>query len=452
MKETASPDINQRIAGRVRELRAARGLSLDALAAAQRREPLDDLADRARREQPHRGGAGEARRGPGRDAGLALRRAAPRRRRQPPVARRETQPQWRDPASGYLRRNVSPPGLPSPMQIVEVAVPAGRARGLRNRRARRARAPAGVGARRRDRRDAWAGSATGSRPATAWRCMLDRPTMFHNPTRKAARYAVAIATDARSGERMSDEPRPPGPVRRLHAVDAAHLDVLAERADRLRRRRRLGQLHAPAGARARRGLLARRGAKACRAASGPCSSPRTAPAHRAAPCSWCWPAREPAAPRRDRQDAGPSAAPAASGIGAALMRPPKPPRANAARRCWCSTPSPAAMPSACTTRLGWQRCGVIPDLRSGRGAGSAARRCSTRRLIHGGPGNGPHTPHAARPGGAVALRERCSPIQVLKGPPYPHAARPCAVALRERGSHIRAPIWPIPLVPRYPRF
>src|SRR6185369_16175122 len=40
-----------------------------------------------------------------------------------PVARRDDQPQWQDPASGYLRRNVSPPGLPQPMQIVEVHFP-----------------------------------------------------------------------------------------------------------------------------------------------------------------------------------------------------------------------------------------------------------------------------------------------------------------------------------------
>ena len=41
------------------------------------------------------------------------------------MSRRDDQPQWRDPASGYLRRNVSPPGVPQPMQIVEVHFPAG---------------------------------------------------------------------------------------------------------------------------------------------------------------------------------------------------------------------------------------------------------------------------------------------------------------------------------------
>jgi transcriptional regulator with XRE-family HTH domain len=42
-----------------------------------------------------------------------------------PVARRAEQPLWQDPASGYLRRNLSPPHWPSPIRIVEVEFPAG---------------------------------------------------------------------------------------------------------------------------------------------------------------------------------------------------------------------------------------------------------------------------------------------------------------------------------------
>ena len=47
--------------------------------------------------------------------------------------RRAEQPEWRDPASGYLRRNVSPPDYPSPLRIVEVEFPAGTARRARRR-------------------------------------------------------------------------------------------------------------------------------------------------------------------------------------------------------------------------------------------------------------------------------------------------------------------------------
>ena len=42
-----------------------------------------------------------------------------------PVSRRKDQVEWRDPASGYVRRNVSPAGFPTPSQIVEVVFPAG---------------------------------------------------------------------------------------------------------------------------------------------------------------------------------------------------------------------------------------------------------------------------------------------------------------------------------------
>ncbi|MBP2548365.1 transcriptional regulator with XRE-family HTH domain [Neorhizobium galegae] len=42
-----------------------------------------------------------------------------------PVSRRETQRLWRDPTTGYLRRSVSPPGMPSRVDIVEVEFPPG---------------------------------------------------------------------------------------------------------------------------------------------------------------------------------------------------------------------------------------------------------------------------------------------------------------------------------------
>jgi transcriptional regulator with XRE-family HTH domain len=41
-----------------------------------------------------------------------------------PVARREDHMPWRDPESGYVRRNISPENYPSPLKIVEVVLPA----------------------------------------------------------------------------------------------------------------------------------------------------------------------------------------------------------------------------------------------------------------------------------------------------------------------------------------
>ena len=40
-----------------------------------------------------------------------------------PVARRADQQPRKDPGSGYVRRNVSPPSSASPIRIVEVAFP-----------------------------------------------------------------------------------------------------------------------------------------------------------------------------------------------------------------------------------------------------------------------------------------------------------------------------------------
>jgi transcriptional regulator with XRE-family HTH domain len=42
-----------------------------------------------------------------------------------PFSKRAEQRLWRDPTTGYLRRSVSPPGMPTPVDIVEVEFPAG---------------------------------------------------------------------------------------------------------------------------------------------------------------------------------------------------------------------------------------------------------------------------------------------------------------------------------------
>jgi transcriptional regulator with XRE-family HTH domain len=114
-----------------------------------------------------------------------------------PVARRADQPQWRDPASGYMRRNVSPPGVPQPFQLVEVHFPPGK------------RVAFETGARDiRVHQQIWVLEGTmditlgGEHHRLAeGDCLamqLDGPTMFHNPTRKAARYVVVIGSETSS--------------------------------------------------------------------------------------------------------------------------------------------------------------------------------------------------------------------------------------------------------------
>jgi transcriptional regulator with XRE-family HTH domain len=197
MEETARK-LNQHIARRLGELRASRGLSLDALATRSGvSRSMISLIERGESSptavvlEKLAGGLGVTL------ASLFDVSAAAALSRGGPVARRDDQVQWRDPASGYVRRNVSPPGVSQPMQIVEVHFPP---------RARVAFDTAG-----RDLRvhqQVWI--LEGAMEITLGEerhrllqgdCLamqLDRPTMFHNPTRKPARYAVVIAPEATS--------------------------------------------------------------------------------------------------------------------------------------------------------------------------------------------------------------------------------------------------------------
>lgn len=195
MEDTAS-GLNQRIAERVRELRAAQGLSLDTL---------------ARKSGVSRSMISLIERGESSPTAMVLEKlatglgvmlaslfdapAVAAQASRGPVARRDDQPQWRDPASGYVRRNVSPPGVPQPMQIVEVHFPP------------RGRVAFETGARdMRVHQQVWVLEGAIDitlgverhqlREGDCLAMQLDRPTMFHNPTRHPARYAVVIASEA----------------------------------------------------------------------------------------------------------------------------------------------------------------------------------------------------------------------------------------------------------------
>ena len=196
METATASDLNERIAERVRDLRAAHGLSLDALAT--KSGVSRSMISLIERGESSPTAVVLEKLAAGLSVMLASLFDAPAAP-QPsgPVARREDQPQWRDPASGYVRRNVSPPGVPHPMQIVEVQFPAG------------ARVAFETGARdTRVHQQVWVleGAIDVTVGAERHRlrkgdCLamqLDRPTMFHNPTRKPTRYAVVIATDAAS--------------------------------------------------------------------------------------------------------------------------------------------------------------------------------------------------------------------------------------------------------------
>lgn len=195
MKEStpAAPSpVTERIARRVRDLRAARGLSLDELAThcgvsrsmislIERGEssPTAVLLEKLA-------------------AGLGAPLASlfePPPQATSPVSRRADQLAWRDPASGYVRRNISPNGVTAPAQIVEVLFPAG----ARVAYEASARVP-------RVHQQIWVleGSivitlGTDVHALAAGDCLahvLEQPITYHNPTARRARYAVVLASEA----------------------------------------------------------------------------------------------------------------------------------------------------------------------------------------------------------------------------------------------------------------
>ena len=194
MEEKAS-DLNLRIAERVREMRALRGLSLDALAG--RSGVSRSMISLIERGETSPTAVVLEKIAAGLGVALASLFDAPAAATGGPVSRRDDQPQWRDPASGYVRRNVSPTGGPQPMRIVEVHFPPGGSVAFEN-----------VGHDATLYQQVWVLEGTMDvtvgeeryrlREGDCLAMQLDRPTMFHNPEREPARYAVVIASQTPS--------------------------------------------------------------------------------------------------------------------------------------------------------------------------------------------------------------------------------------------------------------
>lgn len=183
-------DLNQQIAARVRQLRAARALSLEALA--DRSGVSRSMISLIERGETSATAVVLEKLA----AALGITLAAlfePPATTAVPLVRKADQAVWRDPDSGYVRRNVSPSGRLTPIQIVEVDFPAGAhvayETGSREPVAHQqvwvleGQIEVTVGAEQHSLQE-------GDCLAFA----LDRPTAFRNRMRKAARYAVVIAS------------------------------------------------------------------------------------------------------------------------------------------------------------------------------------------------------------------------------------------------------------------
>jgi transcriptional regulator with XRE-family HTH domain len=194
----ATQAINSRIASRVRALRADLGMTLDALAAkcAVSRSMIS-LVERGE-SSPTAVVLEKIATGLGVPLATLFDEFTAAAN---PVSRRDDRSAWHDPQSGYVRRNISPANFPSPIQIVEVILPAG--------------ASVAFETGSRDvsiHQQIWVqegsievtlGSATYHLAEDDCLAMrLNAPAAFRNRTRKPARYIVIIATEhARASRR-----------------------------------------------------------------------------------------------------------------------------------------------------------------------------------------------------------------------------------------------------------
>jgi transcriptional regulator with XRE-family HTH domain len=184
-------NINSRIASRVRALRTELGMSLDALAAkCDVSRSMISLVERGESSstavvlEKIATGLGVPLASlfddPGADAN--------------PVSRRDDRTPWRDPQSGYVRRNISPANFPSPLQIVDVVLPAGASVAYETG-ARDASIHQQIWV-QEGRIEVTVGGVSHRLSEDDCLAMqLNEPTAFRNRTRKPARYIVVIATE-----------------------------------------------------------------------------------------------------------------------------------------------------------------------------------------------------------------------------------------------------------------
>ncbi|MBN8871415.1 MAG: helix-turn-helix transcriptional regulator [Rhodospirillales bacterium] len=189
MEDAAPHTVERRLADRLRSLRAERSLSLDELARQSGvSRSMISLIERAE-SSPTANILDKLSAALG--VTLAALFADAARPDAAPLARAADQATWRDPATGYHRRNLSPAGFRSPIELVEVHLPPG------------ARVAYDTGPRSAViDQQVWliAGElhltvGTTTHALAAGDCLamrLDVPVVFHNPSTTDAHYLVAL--------------------------------------------------------------------------------------------------------------------------------------------------------------------------------------------------------------------------------------------------------------------
>lgn len=192
MQESAGvaspPDINARIAARVRGLRGSRDMSLEDLSGqCGVSRSMISLIERGETSptavvlEKLAAGLGVPLASLFDDPGLPA----------SPVSRREDRAVWRDPQSGYLRRNISPSSFPSSIHLVEVVLPPGARVAYESASLQDVDQQVWV---QEGRVDVSVGETTHHLAEDDCLAMtLAEPIAYANRTRKPARYIVAIA-------------------------------------------------------------------------------------------------------------------------------------------------------------------------------------------------------------------------------------------------------------------
>jgi transcriptional regulator with XRE-family HTH domain len=188
---SSSQTIDSRIGARIRNLRSEQGFTLEALA---------DKADvsRAMLSRIERGESSPTAQllnkvcgGLGVTLSTLFAEATMRAN---PLTRRHNQPTWRDPATNYLRRTISPSGTGSQVDITEIEFPANATVAFDSQRLTQAD------------QHIWIlkGTLELALGEDLYRletgdCLMmrfDRPILFRNPTESLTRYAVIISHGA----------------------------------------------------------------------------------------------------------------------------------------------------------------------------------------------------------------------------------------------------------------
>lgn len=176
------------LANRLRALRGERGLSIEGLAKASGVSRAMISKIERGEASPTAGLLGRLCAGLGTDLGWLFQ---PEAETPQPVSRRGEQPEWRDPQTGYVRRNLTPAGARSPARVIEVELPAGA----------KVAFDSAFDVRRIDQQIVMLDGVIERRVGgESWRlgpgdcahATLDAPSSFHNPGPGPARYLVVL--------------------------------------------------------------------------------------------------------------------------------------------------------------------------------------------------------------------------------------------------------------------